>query len=77
MWTDAAYRSGAGDVITIEPFSTAYFALLQALPELEPYWKAFNQVVVNGRSTSIKLQPGGAKQLDAARMAAIVRGFRN
>jgi Ca-activated chloride channel homolog len=77
MWTDAAYRSGRGDVVTIEPFSTAYFALLQELPELEPYWKAFDQVVVNGRSTSIKLQAGGAKQLDATRMAAIVKEFRN
>lgn len=77
MWTDAAYRSGRGDVVTIEPFSAAYFALLQALPELEPYWKAFDRVVVNGRSTSIKLAVGGARQLDAARMAAIVKGFRN
>jgi Ca-activated chloride channel homolog len=77
MWTDAAYRSGSGDVVTIEPFSPAYFALLQAMPELEPYWKAFDRVVVNGRSTSIKLAVGGAKQLDATRMAAIVKGFRN
>jgi Ca-activated chloride channel family protein len=75
-WTDTRYRPG-GDVVGIEPFSPAYFALLRALPELEPYWKAYTNVIVAGRSTSIKLAAGGAQQLDAARIAETVKRFRN
>ena len=75
-WTDTRYRA-RGDVVTIEPFSPAYFALLRALPELAPYWKAYTNVIVAGRSTSIKLGTGGAQQLDASRIAETVQRFRN
>lgn len=75
-WTDTQYRD-RGDVVMIEPFSPAYFALLRALPELEPYWQAFTSVTVGGKSTSIKLAKGGVQQLDAARIAETVKQFRN
>jgi Ca-activated chloride channel family protein len=75
-WTDVSHRAGRATV-TIVPFSDAYFALLRALPELEPYWKTMTSVVVAGKSTSIQLGRGGVKQLDAARIAEIVKRFRN
>ncbi|MGQ0813367.1 MAG: hypothetical protein ACT4O1_02760, partial [Gemmatimonadota bacterium] len=77
VWTDAGQRAAGKNIVVIEPFSPAYFALLRALPELEPYWKAFTSAVVTGRSTSVKLATGGVKQLSAARVAEIVKQFRN
>jgi hypothetical protein len=60
----------------IEPFSDAYFALLRALPELQPYWKAFSNVTVTGKRTSIKLAAGGRKQVNATEIMNIVTRFR-
>ena len=75
-WTDVSQRGSQRTVITVEPFSDAYFALLRALPELESYWKAMTNVLVAGKNVSIKLAPGGTRQLDAARIADIVKRFR-
>lgn len=75
-WTDSRHVEGRLDVMTVEPFSEAYFALLRALPELEAYWKTLGNVLVTGRSASIKVAAGGIKQIDAGRIAAIVKRFR-
>jgi Ca-activated chloride channel homolog len=74
-WVDVMHRANR-NVIVIEPFSDAYFSLLRALPELQPYWKSLTDVTISGKRTSIKLAAGGAKQLDAARIADIVARFR-
>jgi Ca-activated chloride channel family protein len=75
-WIDTRHQA-RGDVVSIEPFSPAYFALLRALPELEPYWKAYTNVIVAGMRTSIKLGAGGVQQLGATSIAETVKRFRN
>lgn len=75
-WTDLQQRRGQ-EIVRIEPFSPAYFALLRALPELEPYWKTFSNVLVTGKRVSVQVGAGGAGQLAAARVADIVERFRN
>lgn len=75
-WTDIRHAQARAQVVSVEPFSDAYFALLRALPELAPYWKAMDSVVVAGMHTSIKVGAGGVKQLDATRIAEIVKQFR-
>lgn len=74
-WTDTNQTSPA-QVLLVKPFSNAYFALLRALPELEPYWKAFTNVQVSGRNLSVKLAPQGASQLSAKQIADAVKEFR-
>jgi Ca-activated chloride channel family protein len=77
VWTDAMEQKRKNEVVEIEAFSPAYFAMLRALPELEIYWKTFTSVVVNGRAVNVKLGQTGVKNLGAARIAEIVKGFRN
>ena len=74
-WTDATFRTGAR-TIRVEPFSEAYFAMLRALPELEAWWKAFDQVTVMGRDVAIELTAGGAARMSAADVAGVVQQFR-
>jgi Ca-activated chloride channel homolog len=74
-WQDAS-RVDSARVVTVEAWSKAYFALLQKLPELEPYWKQFDHVIVAGRAISIRVAPGGRNSLTAAELDSIVRDFR-
>ena len=77
VWTDAMEQGRKNEVVVIQPFSPAYFAVLRSLPELEIYWKTFTSVVVTGKRVSVKLAQGGASQVSDARLAEITRGFRN
>jgi Ca-activated chloride channel homolog len=73
VWTDALHRSEL-PLVTIEPFSPAYFALVAQLPEIRPYLAAFEHVLVAGQGASVRVAPGGER--DAASVAQLVRGFR-
>ena len=75
VWVDGAVDAKVRKV-EIEPFGEAYFALLRRLPELEPYWQAFETVEVSGRAVSLRLVTGGAKRLGAAELERLVREFR-
>jgi len=75
VWTDL----GHGDslpVISVAPFSDAYFALLRAVPELRPA-AVLGQVLVAGRRVSIKIAAGGKEAWRAGEMEALVRDFRS
>jgi hypothetical protein len=74
-WTDVRHTPKA-TVVDLEPFSAAYFEVLAKLPELTPYWSAFETVIVAGRQVSIKLVSGGRSTLTAQELAALVRDFR-
>jgi Ca-activated chloride channel homolog len=74
-WVDAGHRAQAR-ITRVEPYSSAYFELLQALPELKPIWSAFERSIVAGRDASIEVAPGGRKSLSAAERGEIVRSFR-
>ncbi|HKI94467.1 MAG TPA: VIT domain-containing protein [Gemmatimonadales bacterium] len=73
VWTDVA-RSDSQSVITIAPYSPAYFAVLRALPELVPYASRFERVLVGGADVSIRIAPGGLDEVTDLR--ALVRRFR-
>lgn len=75
VWRDAGYHEG-GKVVRIAPFSAAYFALLRALPELEPYWAALSPVLVSGAEVSVEIADDGATGLSAAELSRIVKTFR-
>jgi Ca-activated chloride channel family protein len=76
VWTDL----GHGDslpVITVAPFSDAYFALLQAVPELSQAATLTPAVLVAGRRISVKIAAGGKQTWRAGELTALVRDFRS
>ncbi|MCC6930223.1 MAG: VWA domain-containing protein [Gemmatimonadaceae bacterium] len=77
VWMDAAYSSRMRTV-TVKPFSTAYFALVQRLGELAPAFALGDRVVVTGRKVAVRLAPDGAdavESLTTAALDAIVRDW--
>jgi Ca-activated chloride channel family protein len=75
VWIDAGHTAQAR-VVHLEPFGAAYFAVLAKLPELKPYWSAFDAVTVSGRQVSIRVAPGGVAAMTATDVDALVRDFR-
>jgi len=49
--------------LLVEPFSAAYFDLLERIPELKPYARAFAQVEVQGEGVRIGFREGGVTSL--------------
>ena len=71
------FPSARSSTNNVEPFSSAYFAVLRALPELEPIWKTLPASVVKGKRASIGVKAGGRKQLSEAQLRELVSKFRN
>lgn len=75
VWTDLGYRDSL-PVVTVAPFSDAYFALLRAVPELGAA-AAFGPVLVAGRQVNVKIAAGGRETWRAGELEALVRDFRS
>ncbi|HEV2131040.1 MAG TPA: VIT domain-containing protein [Longimicrobiaceae bacterium] len=75
VWTDQGH-SRTQRVVQIEPFSRAYFELLRLAPELKPYLGSFEQLLVAGQRASIRVAPGGSREMRRAELAEVVREFR-
>ncbi len=75
LWTDL-WHTESLRVVRVEPFSDAYFALLDRLPELKPYWQAFDRVLVSGKSASIALDAQGVATMSAGDLDRLARDFR-
>ncbi|MFI5230071.1 MAG: VIT domain-containing protein [Gemmatimonadales bacterium] len=74
-WTDI--RLGASgshsSVTTIKPYSNAYFAVLDQLPELRAVFALGTRVAVAGRAQAIVLSDSGASDLPATALATLVK----
>lgn len=75
VWTDLRHMESAS-VVTVAPYSDAYFALLRALPELVQPAALEPAVLVAGRGVSIKIGAGGRAGWNAGDLDEIVRKFR-
>jgi Ca-activated chloride channel family protein len=73
VWTDLLHADSL-PVVTIEPFSPAYFELLRQLPELADIVQRFDRVVVAGRRVSIRVDAGG--RATVADIPGLVARFR-
>ena len=76
VWTDVAH-SDTARVVEIDPYSQAYFDVLRRLPELEPYFGAFEKVVVAGQKVSIRVVEGGVERMSDYSLRRLVREFRS
>ena len=75
-WVDFRH-SDSLRVVRVEPFSSAYVALLRALPELVEPARMGSGVVVAGRRVSVEIGDGGKQTLSGSELTKIVQEFRN
>jgi Ca-activated chloride channel family protein len=74
-WTDLGHADSLR-VVSIAPYSDAYFALLQALPDLREAAALEPAVLVAGRRASIKIEPHGKTRWNPGELERLVRDFR-
>jgi Ca-activated chloride channel family protein len=74
-WTDIGHADSSR-LVTVAPYSDAYFALLRALPELVKAAALEPAVVVAGQRVSIKIGGGGQTSWSTGELEEIVRKFR-
>ena len=60
----------------VTSFSDAYFSLVRALPELAPWLRAGDEVLIAGRRVSIRIGPSGLRAWGAGQLEQLVRDFR-
>ncbi len=75
VWTDVAHQDSLR-VEQVAPFSEAYFQLVRVLPQIAPYLRIGDEVLVAGRHASIKLTPTGATTWRPGQLQTLVRAFR-
>ena len=74
-WTDLSHGDSLR-VVTVAPYSDAYFALLHAVPELAPVAALEPAVLVAGKRASIKIGTGGKERWMPGELERLVREFR-
>lgn len=75
VWTDIAHADTLR-VLTVAPFSPAYFAVVRAIPELTSSLQVDTPVLVAGKKASIKVASGGKEKLSDSELQEFVRQFR-
>jgi len=75
VWTDAGHLDTV-KVTVVRSFSDAYFSLVRALPELAPWLRAGDEVLVAGSRASIRIGPSGVREWGAGQLEQLVRDFR-
>lgn len=75
VWMDDRPAAANARVVQVRPFSKAYFALMEQIPELREVFALGEQVEVHGKAVTIRLDANGADLLDAATLAALTRDW--
>jgi Ca-activated chloride channel family protein len=70
VWVDSRWRDGMR-VVRVKPYSTAYFALLDAVPELKSAFAVGDAVRVAGRAVAIEVAGDGVEKLSDADVASV------
>jgi hypothetical protein len=65
IWTDAA-ASDSMNRIKVKPFSTAYFKLIDAIPELREIVAISDKIIIAGKGVSIEITSAGVETLSEA-----------
>lgn len=74
VWTDVAVRDSL-KTRTIAPFSSAYFALVAARPELKAALAVGHPIVLGGRRIALKVAEGGASVWSAGELERFLQEF--
>ena len=63
-------------VLTVAPYSAAYFSLARALPEIRPGLGLGEPVLISGRRIAIRVADGGVMTLTPEKLSSTVKEFR-
>ena len=74
QWKDLGQLSQR--VVSVEAFSAAYFALLNALPELRDAAALGDDVLIAGRKVSIRIQRVGQTTMAGSEVTQVAKDFR-
>ena len=74
VWTDARWTPKLR-IVTVKPFSSAYFDLVQRMDHLTAPFALGDRVIVAGRAVAIELSPSGVERLTADVLAGIARDW--
>jgi Ca-activated chloride channel family protein len=74
VWTDVLFKEGTR-LVTVQPYSEAYFALVRELPDLGPAFGLGERVLVRGTKVAVAVAPNGSQKLTASEIAAIVAAW--
>ncbi len=74
VWVDTRDRP-ALPVVRVQPYTPAYFALLDAIPELRALFAVGERVRVSGRTIAIEVTPAGVERLTDAEVARVRAGW--
>ena len=74
-WTDAAHTEEQ-IVISVKAFSTVYFELVAALPEIGAVVKEFDDVLIAGATVSLRVTDEGIEELTDMTLSELVHRFR-
>jgi Ca-activated chloride channel homolog len=69
-WVDSRWHDGMR-LVRVRPYSAAYFALLEAMPELRPAFAVDDRVRVAGRTVAVEVAPNGVDRLTDAEVASV------
>ncbi len=75
-WTDGARHDTSIRTVEIEPYSAAYFQVLEALPELKAYLSRLDTLELSGVRVRLGFKAGGARTISAADLATLVADYR-
>lgn len=75
QWTDVNHTDSLR-VVTVAPFSAAWFAVARALPDLTEALALSDRVTIAGRRGSLRVAPDGATFLSPEALARLVRDIR-
>ena len=75
IWTDLAHGADA-EVVRVEAYSSAWFDLMSALPEIEAVLREYDNVVIAGADLSVHVGAEGADTFDRDALERVVEGFR-
>lgn len=75
VWTDTRDAASAARSLRVQPYSEAYFALMQRIPELQEVFALGDRVEVRGRAVTIQLAADGRTSLASTEMAALTRDW--
>ena len=64
-----------GTVVRIKPYSSAYFSLMDAIPELRAVFALGERVLVRGRAVTIELTDMGVDRLAEASVGELARAW--
>jgi Ca-activated chloride channel homolog len=70
VWVDSRWHDGMR-IVKIKAYSPAYFAVLDAVPDLRPAFAVADRVRVVGRAVAIEVAPDGGERLSDADVASV------